>query len=308
MGCRALSVFCIGVFLPGLALAQGAGDPPAPSGPPAPAPSAQPVPAQPPPGPPGTPPPQYYVEPPPAAGGEGPPRSAQGPYEPPPPGYGYPEVWEPPPPPKPHHRAPKTALWLGPRVGWFVPFGSLWAKSDNVGNYSEVRWSDYASSGPMFELDAGMRFSRYYNVFFAWERALLGAGSAEAGLRGGQKAGDSDYYAIGLRFSSDPDRVGFLTEVNIGYRRFRAAWADGTELQLTEAPLEFRIGIGADIRVSSAFSLSPMITLGAGAFGKAEWVAPNGTRTDAQGVNDQGAGHGWLTLQLGAHFDLFGGD
>ena len=42
-------------------------------------------------------------------------------------------------------------------------------------------------------------------------------------------------------------------------------------------PLEFRIGLGADIRVTKFFSLSPMVTLGAGAFGTAEYVAPDGT-------------------------------
>lgn len=230
-------------------------------------------------------------------------------YEPPPPGFQ--PVWEPPPPPKPRHRAPKTALWLGGRVGYFLPFGNLWLReaTDSAGRlyYDEVKWSDYASSGPMFELDVGARFSRHYNVFLLWERASLGTGSEAPDANGGQKSGETDYYAVGLRFSSDADKVGFLTEIDLGYRRFRAQWEDGTELQLTEAPLEFRIGLGADIRVTEFFSLSPMVTLGAGAFGSAEWVAPDGTKTDATLPGDETAGHGWLTLQLGGHFDVFGG-
>ena len=304
MGRLTLAALALGLLSPQLAFAQsGAGAAPPPG--PAPAPSATDAPP-----PSGTKPPnQYYMEPPGGAAENGPPPGPQqgpppGYYEPPPPGYyGPPTVWEPPPPPKPHHNAPKTAFWLGGRVGWFVPFGSLWLRNTPQG-YDEVKWTEYGSAGPMFEGDVGMRFSRYYNVFLLWERASLGAGSADPIGHGGQNSGETDYYAIGLRFSSDADRVGFLTEIDLGYRRFRARWADGTELQLTQAPLEFRIGLGADIRVSPAFSLSPMLTLGAGAFGSAEWVAPNGVHTDAQATGDQGAGHGWLTLQLGAHFDL----
>ena len=254
---------------------------------------------------------QYYVEPPSPGGAPagtapaGPPPGAAPPgvYEPPPPGGQY--IFEPPPPPKPHHRAPKTALWLGARAGWFLPFGALWALgTPNGGVTDEVKWSQYASSGPMFELDAGARLGRYYNVYLLWERASLGGGSEDVAGIGKSSDGDTDYYAIGLRFSSDPDEVGFLTDLSLGYRRFRAHWDDGTELQLTEAPLEMRIGLGADIRLTRAFSLSPLLTLGAGSFGSAEWVAPDGTRTDATKSGDARAGHGWVTLQLGGHFDI----
>lgn len=258
------------------------------------------------PGPAGGPPPGYYTEPaapPPTHGG--PPPAA---HEPPPPGYYYgpAPVWEPPPPPKPKHRAPKTAFWLGARAGYFVPFGNLWQKYTPPG-YEPVKWSEYGSSGPMFELDIGARFSRNYNVFFALERATLGNGSEAPDANGGQKKGSTDYYAIGLRFSSDANRVGFLTEIDLGWRQFRAEWEDGTRLELSEAPLEFRIGLGADIRVTPFFSLSPMVTLGAGSFGKAEWESPNGTKADAFLPNDEVAGHGWLTFQLGGHFDIPGG-
>jgi hypothetical protein len=298
----------LGIFLPSAAWAQGepSGAAPPPEPPPdtaqPPPPGPPPSSAEPQPGPGG----QYYQEPP-YGGGEPPP---PGYYEPPPPGYR--PVWEPPPPPKPRHRAPKTAFWLGPRVGYFVPFGNLWLQekvdSSNRYYYDEVKWSEYASAGPMFELDVGARFGRHYNVFALWERASLGTGSAAPDAYGGQKSGSTDYYAIGLRVSSDADKVGFLTEIDLGYRRFRAVWEDGTELQLTDSPLEFRIGLGADIRLTPMFSLSPMITLGAGAFGTAELVQPDGTKVDATQPGDQSAGHGWLTFQLGGHFDIPGGD
>jgi hypothetical protein len=159
----------------------------------------------------------------------------------------------------------------------------------------------------MFEVDVGARLGRYYNVFLLWERAMLGTGSEAPDAYGGQKTGESDFYAIGLRVSSDADKIGFLTEIDLGYRRFRARWEDGTELHMTDAPLEFRLGLGADIRLSSLFSLSPMLTLGVGTFGSAEWQAPNGDTSDATLPGDRGSGHGWLTLQVGGHFDLAGG-
>lgn len=289
-------------FAPALGWAQTQ-DPPAPpaKAPPAAQPGAPPA---------GGPPPQYYTEPsgPP---NQGPPPGSQPPgaYEPPPPGYYYgpAPIWEPPPPPKPKHRAPKTAFWLGARVGYFVPFGNLLLR-DTPQGWDEYKWSELASSGPMFELDVGARVSRHYNVFFTWEHANLGTGAQDPTPDGKQTSASSDYYAIGLRFSSDADRVGFLTEIDLGWRRFHAEWENGATLDMYEAPLEFRIGLGADIRITNFFSLSPMVTLGAGAFGGGEYTSSGGTKADAFGPGDEAAGHGWLTFHVGAHFDIPGGD
>lgn len=276
---------------------------------------------QPPPG--SRPPPHYYVEPAPggAAPQQAPPAQAQRPpppqgvYEPPPPGYGPGPVlvYEPPPPPTPRHIAPKYSLWLGARLGWFVPFGNAWARSviDAQGYETFVgeKWSDYGSSGPMFELDGGARLGRNYNLFLLWERAALGASGRTdfPFTTATQDGAESDFYAIGLRVSSNPDHVGFLTEIAIGARRFKSTFADGTEVQLTNAPFEARLGLGADIRLGPMFSLSPLVTLGVGSFGQAEIVHPNGTAEDATGPRDEQAGHGWITLQLGGHFDIAGG-
>jgi hypothetical protein len=168
----------------------------------------------------------------------------------------------------------------------------------------------------MVELDIGARLGRNYNLFLLWERAELGAGDASpdpvlapevgADVTAGQVGGDTDFWAVALRVSSDPDKVGFLTEIALGFRRFRARWEDGTELQLTNAPFEARLGLGADIRLSRGFALSPLLTLGVGSFSDADWVGPGGTRRAATDSLDTRAGHGWVTLQLGAHFDIAG--
>ena len=258
------------------------------------------------------PPPYYYVEP----GTEGPPPpapsgKATAPAEPPPPGFGPDIVYEPPPPPKPHHVAPKTSLWAGARVGWFVPFGNLWgtctqSAAGQCQLYQGTKWSDYASSGPMFEIDAGARLARNYNLFVLWEHAALGNGKAEPHANGGQNGGSTDYYAIGARVSSDPDSIGFLTEVDIGYRRFHATWADGSELQLTNAPFEFRIGLGADIRISRTLTLSPMATIDAGGFGTVKRLGKGGVKQAVNPPVDETGGHAAATLQIGGHFDIAG--
>jgi hypothetical protein len=310
----------------------GAANPPpknaAPAAPKAPAPAAPQAGDAPPPGdaparPPANAPTQTANNPPPppdAAPASGPPGRPPPPpsdpsagqiYEPQPPGF-YPPgapLYEPPPPPEPHHIAPRTSLWLGARVGLFVPFGSAWSRGtqDAAGNVNlkGVPWSDYVSSGPMFELDAGARLSRNYNVFAIWERAQLGAGSGDsAGGVPKSKSGDTDFWGIGIRATSDPDHVGFVTELAVGWRRARAKY-DGSEIQFTEAPFEARLGLGAEFRLNEYISLSPMATLGVGSFGKIQ-RATGDVVQDQQGPNDQADGHAWATLTFGGNFDLLG--
>ena len=265
---------------------SGATPPPAST-----APGAPPPDANAPPGPPGPPPPA--------------PDGTQI-YEPPPPGF-FPGdvVFEPPPPPEPHHLAPRTARWLGARVGWFIPFGNVWARRTSDVTVTGVPWRDYASSGPMFELDAGARLSRNYNLFALWERAQLGSGRGDpqSSLAGKADHGDTDFWGVGVRASSDPDHIGFVTELAIGYRRARSKFDNGDRIQFTDAPFEARLGVGADVRLNRMFSLSPMITLGVGSFGKIESVSNGALRSETT-RDDQSDGHAWATFTLGGHFDL----
>ncbi|HKY35589.1 MAG TPA: hypothetical protein VJN18_06615 [Polyangiaceae bacterium] len=267
---------------------------PAPS--PTPPPPAAPVEAAPAPAPPGD---QYYVE--------GPPGSPP-PFEPPVPG-GAP--FEPPAPPEERHLTPRSSISLGARLGWFFPFGNLWARgvpTTDAGRYyyvlDGVPWSDYASSGPMFEIDAGVRLGRSYTVFALWERAETGSGNFEDGFDGKQARGDTDFWAIGLRASSNPDRLGFLTEVAIGYRRARTLFENGAEYQFTDAPFEARLGLGAEYRFSRLLTVSALATVGVGGFGLAERVSPKDELTPLTGGLDEGDGHAWATLNIGSHFDL----
>ena len=255
---------------------------------------------------------EYFVEQPPAAGPAAPSAAAPGeppPFEPPPPGLSFPE---PPSPPEPRHAAPLNSLWLGARVGWFVPFGNVWARAEPV-TTSEgtgyllrgVPWSDYASSGPVLELDAGVRLSRAYTVFGLWERAQLRGGDRESGPDGKQDGAETDFWAIGLRASSNPDQLAFLTEVAVGYRRSRTFFENDVQYQFTEAPFEARLGLGAELRLNGVTSLSSLLTVGVGGFGSAEKVAANGNSLPLTRNIDEGDGHAWFTVTVGGHFDLF---
>jgi hypothetical protein len=296
--------------------------PPAPTptpGAPAPAtvPGPGPAPVAPPEAPPKAPPgDEYYVEPgpaaptsPTAASERQPAPGEPPPFEPPPPGVSV--FYEPPPPPQIRHLAPQTALWLGARLGWFFPFGNLWARAKPVSSSAGsgyvlqgVPWRDYASSGPMFELDIGARLSRSYTVFGLWERATLGSGENQSGPDGEQDGGESDFWAVGLRASSNADQLGFLTEVAVGYRRARTLFKSGVEYQFTDAPFEARLGLGAELRLNRMTSLSSLVTIGVGGFGNAQSVAPNGNAIPLTRSFDTGDGHAWATLTVGGHFDL----
>jgi len=227
------------------------------------------------------------------------------PFEPPPPGAYY----EPPPPPAKRHLAPSSSLWLGARVGWFIPFGNVWARAEPAAGSSGyvlrgVPWSDYASSGPMLELNAGWRLSRAYTVFGLWERAQLRSGDDEGGPDGAQDGAESDFWAVGLRASSYPDGLGFVTEVAVGYRRARTFFDNDVQYQFTDAPFEARLGLGAEWRLNPMASLSALLTVGVGGFGSVEKVGPNGNALPLTRNIDDGDGHGWATLTIGGHFDL----
>ena len=229
-------------------------------------------------------------------------------YDPPPPGFypGDPES-DPPPPPEPHHLAPRTALWIGARAGWFIPFGDVWARTTRSGA-NGVPWNNYATSGPTFELDAGLRLSRNYSVFAIWERANLGPGKGDpqsTSLSGKAQRGDTDFWGVGVRATSDPDNIGFVTELAIGYRRARSEYENGDQIQFTDAPFETRLGLGVDFRLNRALTISPLATIGLGQFGTIESVS-NGEIRDQTTHGGQADAHAWATFTLGGHFDLFG--
>ena len=226
-----------------------------------------------------------------------------------------------------HHRAPASALWLGARIGGLAPFGRLFY-DDSYTGYGPA-WSDVASPGLSFEGNIGGRFARRFVVYGFWEHAVLGAGSsslasvypawqvvadATTGAHYDRNApgapaldttprrASTDLAGVGLRWTSHPDDVGLVVDFGLGYRWASVDFHDGSTLSLA-SPLDVRFGIGADVRLSRTFSLSPMLVFENGVFTDLKVQRADGSAGSLSGYS---AGEGTVGLQLGGHFDLAG--
>ncbi len=257
--------------------------------------------ASPPPPPPDQPPPPPDQPPPPPAVYDG--------YPPPPAIY-----YAPPPPPRPRIHAPVYSLWTGARIGYMGFSGGFYGVP--VGNpviSATESTSQLVTPGPTIELDVGARLGRHYVPFIFYEHSFLQAGNRFAGE--GNTSAYAELYGVGFRFTAgDPDRAGFLSEISIGERTVSVS-AGGQTFKMSALEY-FKLGLGAEIRLSTLFVLSPLASLS------------TGTMTDTSGsvtFSSAGSGDGnthppyqngqqildqrgyvMLSLTVGAHFDLFG--
>lgn len=191
------------------------------------------------------------------------------------------------------------------------PTGALWSKAfraeNAVGETSPVDWAGYAGSGLAFEANAGVRLGRNYTVFAAWEHGFLGSGEIDDDPELGKPDGAStDFYGGGLRFATNPDKLGLVLELALGYRVFTSSWDSGARVELQGDSISARLGIGLNYRFSESLEISPMITLGSGTFGNGTFYRPNG-ETRATLDNQQRDGqsqHTPIVLQIGGHFDI----
>jgi hypothetical protein len=218
-------------------------------------------------------------------------------------------VYEPPPPAPPPHRSPYNALWVGARVGALFPFGNAY-DTDPYYNTGE-EWDWLATGGPVIEGDVGMRFARNFIVYGFLEHAFMGQGSdpswraASGSNFGDQQSATTDYTGLGFRWSSRPSSVGFVLDAGLGYRWFRERWSSGAKMDLAGFG-EFRFGLGADVRVTHLFSLTPLLSISSGSFSERTVTLPGQGKGDI--ANTFSGSHGTLTLSVGGNFDLFGAD
>jgi hypothetical protein len=218
-------------------------------------------------------------------------------------------VYDPPPPAPPIHRSPNTALFVGARVGALFPFGNAY---DTGPGYNEgERWDWLATGGPVIEGDVGLRFARNFIAYGFWEHAWMGKGSdpswraASGSNFGDQESATTDFTGLAFRWSSRPSTVGFLVDLGLGYRWFRERWSSGAKMDLSGFG-EFRIGLGADVRVNRTFSLTPLFSLSSGSFSDRTVAIPGKGKGDIAGTYS--GSHGTVTLSVGGNFDLFGGE
>ena len=256
-------------------------------------------PQQPPPGyaQPQYPPPQYgptpqYQQPPPYY-------QQQQPVPPPPPPVEYTE------PPEPVH-APKFALWTGARLGYLGFGGNFY--TNEVGNGETT--GNFAKNGLSVGLDVGARLGKRYLPYVFLEHGFMGQGHR---FEGSDATASTNLMGVGFRYTAgDVDSAGFLTDLSIGVRTLTVK--SGSQTYTMSAIEIFRLGLGAEIRISTLFVISPMATLSGGAMtdteGNTTFTAGDPTIRspvyhDGQQIGNQ-RGYIVVGLHCGAHFDIFG--
>ncbi len=204
--------------------------------------------------------------------------------------------------------APRTSLWVGARLGVLAYMGSLYAiDADNVETVG-----NYVQPGLALELDAGVRLGRRFIPYVAYEAGLAGAGHRFAQT---QTSAGTSFAGIGLRLlSGDVDHTSFLSDVSLGFRRFQVSNASGT---WSATGFEFlRFSVGAEIRLSTLFTLSPALTVSGGSVSDTSGniaFAPNQGDGlagppfhDGHSIAGAQTSYYSFVLGCGAHFDLLG--
>lgn len=209
--------------------------------------------------------------------------------------------------------APGYSLWLGGRLGLLLYGGSMYFNA-NTG-YDE-KASAFVTNGLALEADVGARIAKRYIPYLALELGLVGPGNRFQGAGASASAGSS-FLGVGFRFlAGNVNFVSFASDLSFGFRKFEVSNGNST---WTASAFEFlRLGLGADIRFTDYFTLSPMITLSGGSLtdtsgsvGFASGQSDGQTGTPPQVSNGQIPGP-WqssyysIILGCGAHFDLFG--
>lgn len=266
-------------------------------------------------------PPPYNQPPPPGYGqpyGQPPP---PGYGQPPPPGYGQPQYYppqqpppRPPPPPveyaepEPPTHAPKFSLWVGPRLSYmgfgFSFFTNRSGKSETTGNF--------VGNGLAPQLDVGARISHRYIPYLFWEHGFLPAGHR---FEGASASASTDFYGIGFRYvSGDVDTVGFLTDISIG-KRVVSVTNNGQTYSMSGLEI-FKLGLGAEIRAATLFSITPLFSISGGSLNDTEGTVTFSPEGSKDGITEPAFRNGEtienarayvvLSLGVGVHFDVFG--
>ncbi len=206
--------------------------------------------------------------------------------------------------------APRYSLWLGGRLGVLAYGGGLY---QDPNGYNETT-GNFVSNGLAVEVNAGARIERRYIPYVALELGLVAPGHR---FDNTQANAGTSFLGFGIRLlAGDVDNVAFASELSFGWRKFQVSRGDTDETWSATGFEYLRLGLGAEIRLSTLFTLTPMVTLATGTLTDSSGsitFAPN------QGDNQAGAPHfnGQIPPSIqtsyqafvvgcGAHFDLLG--
>jgi hypothetical protein len=208
---------------------------------------------------------------------------------------------------KPPKHAPKFSLYAGVNLGVIGSGGSFF--TNTTGNPETT--GNLVKNGLSFEIDAGARLGYRYIPYVMWEHAFLGAGHR---FDGTSTNASSDFVGIGFRLLSfDVDNVAFLSDLAVGFRSVTVA-NDSENFKMTSIEIG-RLGLGAEIRLSTLFTLSPIARISFGQMtdssGGISYAANQGdqqTGASFQGGQINYAPREYFVFGLGCggQFDFFG--
>lgn len=195
--------------------------------------------------------------------------------------------------------APEYALWLGARLG-MIGFGNSFyggPRGDTTGNLVQA--------GGTLEIDAGARLGKRHVPYLFYEEGLIIPGRK---LEGTGTLVTTRFFGLGFRYTAlDPDGIGFLADISLGWRTIVMAGNTTYELSGFET---FRLGLGAELRLGTRVVISPLAYVSGGV------ISTNGGTvtfrdgssppfTNGASITDQ---RGYLVLGIGTgvHFDLIG--
>ena len=147
---------------------------------------------------------------------------------------------------------------------------------------------------------------------------LLGAGRrgrARPRYDGLGGSASSTFYGIGLyNASGDVDSVAFVSEISFGLRSISVG--DGSNTYTMSGLSFFNLGFGAEIRVMTLFSITPMLRFTLASMDSsegsvtyaAERQGDGRSKPDFRDGEQIGNGRNYVAITIGAavHFDLFG--
>ena len=205
-------------------------------------------------------------------------------------------------------------MWTGGRLG-ILGFGQLFYANDRAGQPGgEETTGNFVGPGAGLELDIGARLSHRYTPFLLFEHGFMGQGHRFAGT---DARSSSDLLGLGFRLlAGDVNSVAFASELSVAQRVITVR--NGGETYKMKGLELFRLGLGAEIRLSKLFTLTPMASIGGGTLTETEGNITYGAEGSKDGLRQPTFKNGEniegthqrsyvvLGLGCGAYFDVFG--
>lgn len=202
--------------------------------------------------------------------------------------------------------APKNAFYVGARLGLLGYGGKFFVNERSA----EETSGNFIGPGASVEVNVGARLNRRYIPYL-----LVEVAAHQAGHRFDKDTESmSRLVGLGFRFVlGNVDRAGFLADLSIAQRTISVT-RDGQTFRM-HGPEIFRLGLGAEIRLSNVITLSPMGHISGGSMAQSDGdIAYAQPQTDGQthptflegNVSKSQRAYLVIGIGCGAHFDLFG--